>query len=192
MHICGYKTHTCVFLVLYLSIFWVLIVVALWLLLLLPLLKGWKEEFVSIWRGCTLCDRWWRQALTDRTAPSFHPLVTPDATFWSNPQTNVLSAWHKDGRERNASFGVTSLLGERIIGDVDSEVSICYTTLVLNCWSYLDRPSIGRCSCVRRTGLSLETYKENTNVCESLRCLIEVLVSCLKHILVLQACWTRS
>jgi len=165
--------------------------VALWLLLLLPLLKGWKEEFVSIWRGCTLCDRWWRQALTDRTAPSFHPLVTPDATFWSNPQTNVLSAWHKDGREVNASFGVTSFLGERIIGDAVSEVSIRYTAIVLNWWSYLDRPSIGRCGCGRRTVLSLETGKDSTNVYECLRCLIEVLVACLKQLLVLQACWNR-
>jgi hypothetical protein len=66
--------------------FLVLITVALWLLLLLPLLKGWKEEFVSIWRGCTPCDRWWRQPLTDRPAPSFHPLVTADAMFSNYPR----------------------------------------------------------------------------------------------------------
>lgn len=41
-------------------------------------------------------------------------------------------------------------------------------------------------------GSGSENFKETTDVYHSLRCLIEILVSCLKHIVVFQAYWTRS
>jgi hypothetical protein len=71
---------------------------------------------------------------------------------------------------------VTSLLGQCIIGDwlrvvvewwVEFEVSICYTTLVLCCSTYLDQYSIGRCSFYRLTLCMLATGKVNANIIDT-------------------------